>query len=161
MTGAFRYQRCKHPAVMIGTTATKLDGDASLELVVIQQSGSSKTLRVLELDTLPDGHNSIDTITNGLGAVTNIEYSPLSDSDHYQRIEGINSVTTTENQCFPNLNFGQNICFDVPVATANANDFYRNINDPFYDRGWPISISRNDCTHIRNVWALNPSDARQ
>ena len=64
-----------------------MDGDAGLELVVLQQSPVMiNTLRVLELDTLPDGHNSIDTITNGLGAVTNIEYSPLSDTDHYQRI---------------------------------------------------------------------------
>ena len=110
------------------------DGDASLELVALyQQSGQQSRVEVWDIGTLPDGHNSIDTITNGLGAVTNIEYSPLSDSDHYHRIDGINSVTTIENQCFPNLNFGQNICFDVPVATANANDFYRNINDPFYD----------------------------
>ena len=57
-----------------------MDGDAGLELVVLQQkSGIDKYIAVYELDTLPDGHNSIDTITNGLGAETNIEYSPLSD----------------------------------------------------------------------------------
>ncbi len=111
------------------------DGDAALELVVLYtHAPSEKRLDIFDQDTLPDGHNSIDTITNGLGAVTNIEYSPLSDTDHYQRIEGIDSVETIENVCFPmGLGFGSDICIDMPVATANASDFYRNINDPFYD----------------------------
>ena len=112
-----------------------IDGDAALELVMLKhQPGVDKYASVYELHTLPDGHNSIDTITNGLGAVTNIEYSPLSDTDHYQRIKGLNTVETIQNVCFPmGYTFGNDICIDMPVASVNASDFYRNINEPFYD----------------------------
>ena len=110
------------------------DGDAALELVALySHAPSEKRLDIFDQDTLPDGHNSIDTITNGLGAVTNIEYSPLSDSDHYQRIEGIDTVDVMQNVCYTLGSSSSGFCIDMPVATANASDFYRNINAPFHD----------------------------
>ena len=112
-----------------------VDGDAELELVQLySKQGQNKKIEFWNLDTLPDGHHSIDTITNGLGAVTNIEYSPLSDTDHYQRIKGISSTTETQIQCMY-LGYITNDCIphEVEVAVANASDFYRNINAPFHD----------------------------
>ena len=90
-----------------------IDGDAELEQVYFSGTpGAAKKIEFWNLDTLPDGHHSIDTITNGLGAVTNIEYSPLSDTDHYQRIKGISSTTETQMQ------------IDVLVHVPNGSDLY-------------------------------------
>lgn len=108
------------------------DGDAGLELVALHQlAGAEMRVDVLDLDTLPDGHANIKTITNGLGATTNIEYSPLSDTDHYYRITGINPVQTTQTTCISV--FGANLCFENPVTVGDATAFYQQMNAPFSD----------------------------
>lgn len=109
-----------------------VDGDPALELVLLyQHQTSQKRVDIWELGTLPDGHTSIDAITNGLGAVTHIEYSPLTDTGHYHRINGIDTTTTTQTVCYPLTIPGLESCVETEVASVDANGFYAGLNDPF------------------------------
>ena len=55
-----------------------------------------------------NAYDNIHTITNGMGAITHIDYESMIASDNYVRVAGIGKG-------------------------ESADDFYRRLNDPFYD----------------------------
>ncbi|MCT2532888.1 FG-GAP-like repeat-containing protein [SAR92 clade bacterium H231] len=76
--------------------------------------------------------NRITSITNGLGAVTNISYGTLGQSDHYTHLDA-NYTDTTQGTCTLDLsNFilggGGVIEYDCPVTSVDLNGFYSALN---------------------------------
>ena len=74
------------------------------------------------------GVNRIDTITNGLGMVTKIDYQALTASNHYSRL-AINNTLVDGEVCIdePELPGGE-ICFDQQVQAADTASFYSRLN---------------------------------
>lgn len=103
-----------------------MDTEPGLELVNVNTLYGPVT--VYDYDELPDGHNNIDRITNGLGAETEITYLPLSaPGDHYVDEEPMLRVE----RCPEEISLGR--CHFAlklldPVDTATL---YSELNDPF------------------------------
>ncbi|OZY87300.1 hypothetical protein CBP51_10065 [Cellvibrio mixtus] len=76
--------------------------------------------------------NKIVSISNGLGVQREIQYQSLSVSEHYSRIDGIRSNSTSKEVCTTIYN-NQEHCWDVVTGTVDASDFYEAINDPWFD----------------------------
>ena len=81
--------------------------------------------------------NRITSITNGLGAVTDISYETLGHSDHYRHLDA-NFTDTTQQTCTVDLtNFiyggGGIIEYDCPVTSVDLNSFYTALNG-----GWDL-----------------------
>lgn len=76
------------------------------------------------------GVNRIETITNGFGAVTHIDYEPLSTSANYERLE-LGSTTGTATFCESEPGF--EFCYDLPVQVPDTESFYSAINSDVWD----------------------------
>ncbi|PCJ99231.1 MAG: hypothetical protein COA42_24255, partial [Alteromonadaceae bacterium] len=109
-------------------------------LDVMSFDGESGSLRVHlgaqgEIKHRPD---LIHSITNGLGAKTTINYQPLIRSGRYKSIEAGYTASTGE-QCdettisYPDGSSVPGTPYCYPTSSLTTSDFYRAINDPFYD----------------------------
>lgn len=78
-------------------------------------------------------HNVVTKITNGLGAITDINYELLTVTDHYGRIaDESTSITEGGEHCSFNMYVGRVICEpSAPSVSFNKNNFYRALNTPF------------------------------
>lgn len=72
--------------------------------------------------------NRIDTITNGLGMVTAIDYEPLTGTPNYARL-ALDNTVTNGTVCFnePEIPGGE-FCYEDQVEVTDANSFYRQLN---------------------------------
>ena len=116
-------------------TATYLDfnGDAVPDIFKLNADGVAGSIEVITRalggsnDPANVAVNRIETIVNGLGAVTHIDYEPLSVSDHYERLE-MTSSPGTETVCKNLGHPNEEICWEEEVQVANTTDFYTKIN---------------------------------
>ncbi|UTW45819.1 VCBS repeat-containing protein [bacterium SCSIO 12696] len=86
--------------------------------------------------------NRITSVTNGLGAETNITYGTLATSGHYQRVNVGSTTHTYDGPCFPENpydedeeEFDPGEC-EYTYSTANVGDFYSMLNG-----GWDVQSS--------------------
>lgn len=114
-----------------------VNGDSIPDVLRIDTSSGAGVVRVYTRKSgstvVNQAMNRIERITNGIGGVTEIEYEPLSTTDHYDRLE-INTIGGTEQVCEQELNI--EFCWDAPVQVADADSFYGKING-----GWDLPAS--------------------
>ncbi len=97
------------------------NGDAISDYVQVK-GGTGGFIRVYpSKENGASANGSISRITNGLGAVTNIQYQALGLSDHYERLT-IATTTTQQEFCI----YGY--CGSYPLDAADANGFYTALN---------------------------------
>ncbi|MCE2026862.1 RHS repeat-associated core domain-containing protein [Sessilibacter corallicola] len=76
----------------------------------------------------------VDKITDGLGAITSIEYASMANTDHYQSIEvDLGSSTREVEMCF-DTGFDdeyEEYCYTRTVTTFDSEDYYSALNNPF------------------------------
>lgn len=111
--------------------AMDVNADGLKDIVSYRKTGPMRQL-VSYIAPQPRQANLITLITNGLGAETDITYERLSLSDHYGRIKGLSS-TTTSNQCFQAYGITANVtyCHDVTTSAVNSGEYYQKLNAPF------------------------------
>lgn len=111
-----------------------IDGVAGLELISINYRAGD--LSTTHYNVLPDGHDNIENIVNGLGMITSIEYSSILNTENYKRVEGIGDgvpMTRTHCQVVPRGKFYGTSCQDIEYTSANSDAFYSRLNAPLSD----------------------------
>lgn len=78
-----------------------------------------------------NGTNKVSVITNGLGKTININYEPLSSSQHYSFIRGVNSSGVSESIC-QDTDVGD-VCWSRQKMVSSSSAFSSFINNPFSD----------------------------
>ena len=98
-----------------------MDGDGWMDRIHM----AGETLKVYASANKGADRSVITGITNGLEAVTTIDYATLSDADVYERL-GISLSTQTMHFCLPPDLGGA--CSDFPYSAPNLAKFYTKLN---------------------------------
>ena len=114
-----------------------MSGDGNGDLLRISVSGDTETLRVYRHNQAGRAH-LMTSVSNGLGAETDITYESLSTTAAYVRVEDLHAPvaagsTPGERRCF------QGICWPVQSALADAAAFYTALNAPWADTADPLT----------------------
>ena len=114
-----------------------MSGDGNGDLLHISVSGDTETLRVYRHNQAGRAH-LMTSVSNGLGAETDITYESLSTTAAYVRVEALHAPvaagsTPGERRCF------QGICWPVQSALADAAAFYTALNAPWADTADPLT----------------------
>ena len=91
--------------------------------------------------------NRIEAITNGFGASTYIDYEPLANTAHYERL---NVATTTGTGEFCESEPGFTFCIPVPITVADPDSFYSALNGD-----WDLPAGSDTLGKYRPVLELN------
>jgi RHS repeat-associated protein len=105
-----------------------IDGDANPDYIHFDAG----TLRTYLSKGAGEPRHVIARITNGFGAETDIVYGALSTGGRYERAT-VSTNTTEQEFCevIPAPFGGGEYCGSYTLVTANADDFYENINGPW------------------------------
>ena len=104
------------------------DGDGWMDRLHLDLESVSKTLKAYASANQGAASSVITGITNGLDAVTTIDYATLSDATVYERL-GIGA--TTEKRLFCPLPSMGSRCSVIPYKKHNLTAFYDKLNGPW------------------------------
>ena len=108
-----------------------MNGDGHGDLLYFYHKKKTKTLTQYYQPT-PGRPHLITTVTNGLGAKTQLTYESLSRTEAYVRIHGVHTTKTEDEYCINPR--GEEYCYTLTRAVLNAADFYTALNTPWADR---------------------------
>ena len=119
-----------------------LSGDGNGDLLRISVSGHTETLRVYRHNQAGRAH-LMTSVSNGLGAETDITYESLSTTAAYVRVEALHAPvaagsTPGERRCFRGFGARQH-CWPVQSTLADAAAFYTALNAPWADPADPLT----------------------
>ncbi|GAA6166523.1 RHS repeat-associated core domain-containing protein [Sessilibacter corallicola] len=98
---------------------------------------SESRLYIIPNRQLESPSHVVNKITNGLGAQTIVNYSPINETDHYSSSDAaITSSTTSREVCYYTEVGGDydDVCYTQTLTRQNTDDFYSKLNTPYQNQ---------------------------
>ncbi|AQT60991.1 FG-GAP-like repeat-containing protein [Cellvibrio sp. PSBB023] len=119
---------------------TDVNGDGIPDLVTTPNTQTNDSVVTIRLGVNTKKNiNKIVSITNGLGEKKKISYERVNESNHYSRLDGINSSSTEIEMCenvdhsgVGDTYYTERICWKESIASVDATQFYKNIHEPWH-----------------------------